>query len=117
MVVIKFGSSRCGPCEDDWLQMHGIPGNFKDKPVVFLYMQIDGEKASAPEGSGYVAIDKQWETAAIFGISVFPTHIVIDQEGIIRWKAKGADRHNASELIKVIASTLAKVENGGKNEE
>jgi thiol-disulfide isomerase/thioredoxin len=113
VVVIKFGSSQCGPCEEDWLQIRDIPSDFKDKPVVFLYMQIDGEQASVPGGSGYIAIGRQLETATLFDIASFPTHIVIDPEGIIRWKAKGAGRYVSSELSKAITSVIAEMINGG----
>jgi hypothetical protein len=113
VVAIKFGSSQCRPCEKDWLQIRDVPRSFQDKPVVFIYMQVEDEQASAPAGSGYITIPKQWGTAVLFNINSFPTHLVIDTKGIIQWKAKGTGQNTASELTKAISSALEKIKNGG----
>jgi hypothetical protein len=113
VVVIKFGSSQCRPCEEDWTIIREVPGSFQDKPVVFLYMQVDGERAVLPADSGYIAIGRQWQTSTDFGMKAFPVHVVIDAKGIIRWKAKGASQTIAPELTKAIALALAEMKNGG----
>jgi hypothetical protein len=105
-VVIKFGSSQCRPCEEDWQYIRDIPGIFTNRPVVFLYIQIDNGRAAVPPDIAYSVVVGQWEAVDSYDIRGFPTHTVIDAHGIIRWKAKGSGRNTAKELENVIKSLL-----------
>jgi len=112
VVVIKFGSTHCAPCEQDWEQIRFIPAIYEDKPVVFLSFQISGDTSYVPEYCNYIPVLHQWETALNFGITSYPTHMVIDSKGVIRCLRKGASSFTKSELQKTIDSALVEMKTG-----
>ncbi len=113
VVVIKFGSSQCKPCQEDWELIGAIPEAFKGKAVDFLYLQVDDRQAEIPPDCAYRAAVGQWETAARFDVTGFPTHCVLDPMGIIRWKAKGSGWKTAEIIIELVASIIDQKPYGG----
>jgi peroxiredoxin len=88
VIVINFWFTACKPCILEMPHLNKLVNENKDKPVVFI--------APAPETDAqikkflkkysfdYHIIPSSLEYITALGVENFPTHLVIDKEGIVR---------------------------------
>lgn len=110
VVVINFWFIACKPCVQEIPELNKLVEKYKNENVVFLGIAQDDAKqlkqflkkhpfdySIVPEGC---TIAKDYQTNA------FPTHIVIDQNGVITYNKAGLDPESINELSKQIESLL-----------
>ncbi len=106
VVVLDFWATWCAPCKALFPKMQKLMTQYKDqKDVVFLYIHtLENSTNPTAEASKYLR-DKKFDfkllmdlknaetqknpAAQGYGVSAIPAKFVIDQNGIIRFKAVG----------------------------
>jgi peroxiredoxin len=112
VVVLKFWYVACGPCRQEIPQLNQMVDEFKEQPVVFLGLALDGpEKLRAfLEEMPYryqVVPNAQPIIDALGGTTYYPTHVVIDSRGVIVHYASGGGLQTQDVLRPIIRSALA----------
>jgi peroxiredoxin len=87
---LVFWASWCYPCRTEWPDLNQARADLADEGVTLIAISVN-EQPSAVErflaarpASFAVALDPQGEAAARYGVVGFPTHILIDQAGVVR---------------------------------
>jgi cytochrome c biogenesis protein CcmG/thiol:disulfide interchange protein DsbE len=95
-VLLNFWASWCMPCRDEAPTLEASWKRYKDKPVVFVGIDVWDDKDSALSyitqfGGGYVnGIDPKGEIAVDYGVGGVPETYFIDASGKIVDKYTGA---------------------------
>ena len=93
VVVINFWFTGCRPCIMEMPELNEVVARFKEDEVVFLAFANE----IAPRVSlfltkhpfDYTIIPDQMTKTLAKGITVFPTHFIVDREGIISERMTG----------------------------
>lgn len=89
-VWLNFWGSWCPPCRAEMPEMQKAYEQLAPQGLVLLAVSLDEPVAAAVEyaelnGATYTVVgDPQREGSAAYPIFNFPTHILIDREGIVR---------------------------------
>ena len=111
VVVLKFWYVACGPCRQEIPQLNQMVDEFKEQPVVFLGLALDGpEKLRAfLEEMPYryqVVPNAQPIIDAFGGTTYYPTHVVIDTRGVVVHFATGGGLQTQDVLRPIIRAAL-----------
>jgi peroxiredoxin len=111
VVVLKFWYVACGPCRQEIPQLNQMVDEFKDQPVVFLGLALDGpEKLRAfLEEMPYryqVVPNAQPIIDAFGGTTYYPTHVVIDTRGVVVHFASGGGLQTQDVLRPIIRAAI-----------
>ncbi len=111
VVVLKFWYVACGPCRQEIPQLNQMVDEFKEQPVVFLGLALDGpEKLRAfLEEMPYryqVVPNAQPVIDTFGGATYYPTHVVIDTRGVIVHFATGGGLQTQDVLRPIIRAAL-----------
>jgi len=95
VIVLNFWFVGCPPCRAEIPELNNIVEKYKDNPnIVFIgialddYVTIKNFLATNPfkyhiiENGRYIAQGK-------YGINVYPTNVVVDKQGIVRFHSSG----------------------------
>lgn len=110
VVVLNFWFTQCSPCIQEMPELNQVQREFKDAAdVVFLALTFEKQAivkawlASHP--FSYKVLTDATSVNSSFGIATWPTNMIIDKQGIIRY----ADNYNpeAGKLISKKISELS----------
>ncbi|MDB5232518.1 MAG: TlpA family protein disulfide reductase [Chitinophagaceae bacterium] len=111
IVVINFWFIDCPPCRAEIPQLNKIVNQYKDNNnVVFLAIALD-DKSSLKEflkASPYnydIIDDGRW-LAMKYGVNLFPTHVIVDPAGNIRFHTSGFGSGTVAWIEKTINELL-----------
>ncbi len=111
VVVINLWFIGCSPCRKEIPKLNELVREFSAKPVVFLAPTFDSAE-SLREFLKKTAFDYRIIADAedvingVFNASSFPTHIVIDQNGLIEATLVGASERRPEEVRRLILRLL-----------
>ena len=111
VVVINLWFIGCGPCRQEIPRLNDLVKEFRGQPVVFLAPSFDSAEA-LHEFLKKVPFDYQVVPNAEqiingqFNASAFPTHIVIDQAGLVEATLVGASERRPEEVRRLILQLL-----------
>ncbi len=94
VVVLNFWFVGCPPCRKEIPDLNEVQKSFAaNKDVVFIAIALD-EKYAIQEFIGttpftYNIIDNGSYIAQQYGVTSYPTHVIIDKEGIVRFHTTG----------------------------
>jgi Tol biopolymer transport system component/peroxiredoxin len=98
VVVLDFWTTWCQPCRREFPELEKVYARFRARPDVAFYA-VDGDRGDTPEQArryfqeaGYripVAYDHGSKVYTAFGAPGFPTLVVIDREGRLRFRHTG----------------------------
>ena len=104
VTVINFWATWCPPCRAEFPEL--VSFSQKNKNTVQFYsvnLQEDESKISAFFNTGGyslpVLMDADGQVAKLFRITAIPTTIVVDADGIIRYRKSGGVTANELETI------------------
>lgn len=111
VVLVDFWFTRCGPCRSMVPDEHKMVKRLDKKPFVLLGVSVDedGDELKSvlqEEKITWPCVwDKDQSLAAQWEVQAFPTLVLIDQKGIVRYQTKGVP--NMTQLNKHIDNILA----------
>ena len=120
VVVLDFWGTWCPPCVDSVPELRGLHKRYSKEPSFMLI----GISSDSDEGAWRDFISKNkmiwpqyWDRdrriQRAFGVRAFPTYIVIDHEGIVRFQSVGTSWQRSASLedairkqVKLVAKSL-----------
>ncbi|MDI9366659.1 MAG: TlpA disulfide reductase family protein [Flavobacterium sp.] len=110
VVVLNFWFINCPPCRQEIPDLNEMKASFADKDVVFIAVALDEkydlETFLKTTPFNYNIIDNGKYIANQYRITAFPTHVVIDKEGVIKFHTSGLAQNTVSWLKKSINEAL-----------
>lgn len=112
VVILNFWFIGCPPCREEIPKLNQTVEKYKNNPdVVFIAIALD-DASSLKEflktnPFKYHIIDNgRYIAQGIYGINGFPTHVVVDKNGIIRFHTSGLGPGTVHYLKKTIDDIL-----------
>lgn len=109
VVVLDFWGTWCRPCVDSVPELRSMYKKFsKDSSFVLIGISSDNEENTWKEFTEKNKMvwpqyrDRDRRIHRAFGVRVFPTYVVIDHEGILRYQSSGASWAASVDLQQVI---------------
>jgi thiol-disulfide isomerase/thioredoxin len=124
VVLLDFWYEWCGPCIAAFPTMKGWSKKYRDKKLVVLGLtelqgQIGGNKMTIPEELEFLrkfkqkhglpygfAIGDKRDNQRLYGVSAYPTAVLIDRRGIVRHISIGYSAREMEELQATIEKLL-----------
>lgn len=111
VVVMNFWFVACPPCIQEIPELNELVNSYKEIPnVVFLAFAKDTEtllgKFLAHSEFNYSIIPNAKEIAKQYGVYAYPTHVVVDKNGIIQYSSIGFKEESIKFLKKNINKYL-----------
>ncbi|MBI3511447.1 MAG: TlpA family protein disulfide reductase [Bacteroidetes bacterium] len=93
MVVLNFWSVHCPGCYTEMPELNKIPSEFSADSIVFISVVFENnsfaDSAIAAHQFNYHLVEGGVPVHGDFYNNCYPTHIIIDQQGIIRYNVCG----------------------------
>jgi thiol-disulfide isomerase/thioredoxin len=111
VIVLNFWFINCSPCRLEIPELNEVVESFKDnKDVIFIAVALD-EKSEIKEflkrlPFKYNIIDRGASIASFYGISSYPTHVVVDKKGKVKFHTTGLARNTVHWVKKSIEEAL-----------
>ena len=106
IVVLNFWFTQCGGCINEMPDLNALKHNYPGKDVVFLAItHDDNAKVNTfltKHKFAYTILPNAKQACADYDIPDYPTSIVIDRSGIVRYINNGIGSNIKSELTKAI---------------
>src|SRR5690606_37124058 len=111
VVVLDFWYRGCGWCIKAMPQLNELTEQFEGRPVAILGMNTDRNEEDARfvcevMGLKYATLLRAEEIPGSYGVQAFPTLIIIDPEGTVRYVHVGYSPTLRAEVAKVIEELL-----------
>lgn len=109
-IVLNFWFIGCPPCRQEIPSLNTLAKEFAKKDVVFLALALDDEKdlkeflKKTP--FTYTIVPKASEVSQKYGVEAFPTHIVIDRNGMNIGQLVGGSETRHEDLRPLIERAL-----------
>lgn len=113
VVVINFWFINCPPCQMEIPELNGLVQAYKDnKDVIFLAIALDNpsqlERFLQAVPFYYNIIPNGRNLARQYNISGFPTHVVLNKEGLVTFHTDGLAENTVHWVQKSINKALSK---------
>jgi len=113
IVVLNLWFIGCSPCRKEIPQLNNLVQEFSGKPVVFLAPSFDTAESlreflKTTAFAYHIVPNAEAIINGPFNASSFPTHIVIDQNGLIEATLVGASERRPEEIRRLILRLLNK---------
>ncbi len=114
VVLLDFWATWCPPCRESVPTMVGLHKKFAGKPFEMLGISGDDEEGTvktftSKNGMSWTEyLDNSEAVSGPFEVDSFPTYIVIDKEGVIRYRQSGFGPTVGGELEDAINKALKK---------
>jgi thiol-disulfide isomerase/thioredoxin len=111
VVVLNFWFINCGPCRMEMPGLNKLVTEFAGKDVVFLSFALDEDKDLREflkkTSFTYAVAPKAWEMSEKYGVSSYPTHVIINRKGMVAGRLLGGSETRHDELRPFIENALA----------
>ncbi len=113
VVALAFWATWCGPCMYNVRKERELVRRLEKKPFVLLGINADADRGTAKSSAAkeHITWQSWWDgqngpIAKRWGVSSWPTHYVLDPQGIIRYKNPQGD-HFYQAIDRVVAEAEA----------
>jgi thiol-disulfide isomerase/thioredoxin len=112
VVLLDFWATWCPPCRESVPTMVGLHKKFAGRPFEILGISGDDEEGTvktftSKNGMNWTEfLDNSGTVSGTFDVDSFPTYIVVDKEGVIRYRQSGFGGTVGSELEDIINKAL-----------
>ena len=111
VIVLNFWFINCPPCKTEIPDLNKLTETYKDKDVIFLAVALDPKydlkDFLKTNPFSYNIIDSGRFIADKYGVKGYPTHVVIDKTGIIKFSTLGLAPNTIAWIQKSIDESLA----------
>lgn len=116
VVLLDFWASWCVPCKKSMPHLIELNETYKTDSLIILGVNVDTEldkirefqKAINAEISFPIIFDKDSKLPPLYNVEGMPTTVVINRDGIVKYKEVGYDSGLKEKLDKTIKDLLAK---------
>lgn len=113
IVVINFWFEKCKPCLMELPELNAVAESYKNSDeVVFLAVTFDNQKDIdkflKKNRFIYNKVADQKDMIQQYGITMFPTHLIIDRDGILAYNTSGFSEGIGTVLRENIIKVLQK---------
>jgi len=110
VVVLNFWFIGCAPCRVEMPGLNILTEEFKGDDVVFIAFATDGSEALKKfletREFKYQIVPDAGKIAELYGVAVFPTHIIINKQGQIEFFLTGGSKDRHEQLRPLIKNLL-----------
>jgi len=110
VIVLNFWFVECKPCVSEIPELNELVIEFQKEGVVFMALGLNKaeemKKFLKKTPFNYQVVPDAIEVATQFGVDGFPTSVVIDQNGLIRYISLGVGPQNKEKLAEAIRSLI-----------
>lgn len=110
VVVLNFWFINCPPCRGEMPELNKIVTSYKDSNVVFIAIALDEkyeiENFLKTNPFTYNIIDGGRYIASKYGVTLYPTHVVLNKQGKILFHTSGYSGATITWLKKAINAGL-----------
>jgi thiol-disulfide isomerase/thioredoxin len=103
---LNFWATWCHPCRAEWPDLNQAQQDLAGKGLTLVAISVNEQIAAVEQfldkqpASFEVALDPQGQAAARYAVNGLPTHVLIDQTGIVRAIIHGPlDEARAAKLL------------------
>lgn len=112
VLVINFWFIGCGPCRKEIPELNQLTEKYAAHEIVFIAIALDKPQQLAnfilKQPFNYRIVAEGGRESKRYGINGFPTNIVIDKDGIVRYYHTGYGRGTIAPVEKTIRKYLDK---------
>lgn len=110
VVVLNFWFVNCAPCRVEMPGLNTLTEEFKDEDVVFIAFALDNAEALKEflkvKEFTYRIVPDASKIASLYGVKVFPTHVIINKSGQIEFMLTGGSEDRHEQLRPLIENLL-----------
>ena len=114
VVLLDIWASWCGPCKKEMPFLIDIDKRYRDKGLVILAVNIDKDVQNIKKFISClevppvfpVIIDNESKIPPLYQLKGMPTTVLIDREGLIRYRHTGFKDEKKDEYLKEISTLL-----------
>lgn len=113
IIVLNFWFPNCAPCVKEIPLLNNVVKHFENKKsdIVFLAISVEGvkeflQKFGKRKGFLYQISYNGKEIAELFGITSYPTNIIIDKQGKVTFTSVGYRDNIKEQMIENIEKNL-----------
>lgn len=112
ILVVNFWFTNCGPCKLEIPDLNAIAAKYSsNKDIVFLAVALDDEVALKSFFDiipfTYNQIANGRYIADMYGVKTYPTHVIVDKKGVIKFHTTGLTASTTYWIDKTIQQLLA----------
>jgi thiol-disulfide isomerase/thioredoxin/Flp pilus assembly protein TadD len=114
VVLLDFWGTWCQPCRESVPMLQDIRKRYRNRPFEVVGISSDGDEEAL---KGFLAkhrmdwpeyMDQSGQVQEAFQVESFPTYIVLDKDGVVRFRQSGVGPATASELDEAINKAIKK---------
>lgn len=110
VLVLNFWFIGCAPCRVEMPGLNILTAEFKGEDVVFIAFATDGAEALKKfletKEFKYQIVPGAEKIAELYGVEVFPTHVIINKQGQIEFFMTGGSKDRHEQLRPLIKNLL-----------
>jgi peroxiredoxin len=110
VVVLNFWFVGCAPCRVEMPGLNTLTEEFKDEDVVFIAFALDKAEALKEflkvKEFTYRIVPEASKIASLYGVKVFPTHVIINKSGQVEFLLTGGTEDRHEQLRPLIKNLL-----------
>ena len=115
VVALNFWFIGCKPCIMEMPELNDLVAKYKDHNIKFIAVALDDRNKLIPflqrTEFDYNVFPEARSVSSIFNVSGYPTHILIDQDGVVQFSQTGYNGALSAVLDSKIEALLEKGDN------
>ena len=109
-LVFNFWFIACKPCRDEIPELNELTKEFSNDDVLFLAFGLDREEAidsfKKKLPFTYTTVPESRRLTSALDIFAFPTHVIIDPNGTVKFYQSGFGPDSLNEMKEIITTSL-----------